>query len=60
MGRVEKPITADLRSWIERQPAFLVATWAERRRPDGIEADRAAKNTVSIDGLPAVGGSSGS
>jgi hypothetical protein len=32
----------------------LLAEWAERRGPAGVEAYRAERNAVSIDGLPGL------
>jgi hypothetical protein len=32
----------------------MLAEWAERRGPEGVEAYRAERNAVSIDGLPGL------
>jgi Pyridoxamine 5'-phosphate oxidase len=38
-----------------REERDLLTQWSERRTPDGLAAYRAEKNSVSIDGLPALG-----
>jgi hypothetical protein len=38
-----------------REERDVLAQWSERRTPDGLAAYRAEKNSVSIDGLPALG-----
>jgi hypothetical protein len=38
-----------------REERDLLTQWSERRTPAGLTAYRAEKNSVSIDGLPAVG-----
>jgi len=38
-----------------REERDVLTQWSERRTPDGLVAYRAEKNSVSIDGLPALG-----
>ena len=38
-----------------REERDVLTQWSERRTPDGLAAYRAEKNSVSIDGLPALG-----
>ena len=39
----------------QREERDVLTQWSERRTPDGLAAYRAEKNSVSIDGLPALG-----